>query len=174
MLMAACSGGGPAPANGKTEEAPAEKEASTEEKAPAKSETMEKNTMSASDTVQLMLKTVGETMNTMAYKPGRLSVPAGATVQLTLENTASAAAMIHNAVIIQIGKQMDVINAGAKVGQDGGFVPKDHPAVIAATELAQPGETVKLTFTAPDEPGTYQYICTYPGHQSMKGILLVK
>ncbi|MDR9441572.1 MAG: plastocyanin/azurin family copper-binding protein [Schleiferiaceae bacterium] len=171
MLMAACSGGGNAPANQETQEAPAEQEST--EKAPAQEETMEE-TMEEADTVALSLSTTGETMNTMAYEPKRLSVPAGATVKLTMENTASAEAMIHNAVFIQIGKQMDVINAGAKVGKDGGFVPEDHPAVIAATDLAQPGETVELTFTAPAKAGNYQYICTYPGHQSMKGTLIVK
>jgi azurin len=170
MLMVACSGGGNPPANQETQNAPAEKEAATEEKAPAEEKTMD----DSPKTVELTLKTTGETMNTMAYEPKRLSVPAGATVKLTLDNTASAEAMIHNAVFIQIGKQMDVINAGAKVGNEGGFVPKDHPAVIAATELAQPGETVELSFTAPEKAGTYQYICTYPGHKSMKGTLIVK
>lgn len=124
--------------------------------------------------VAVKLSASGETMSSMKYDQGRLSVPAGAKVNLTFENTASAEAMIHNAVFIQTGKQMDVINAGMEVGKEGGFVPEDHPAVIAATDLAQPGETVELSFTAPSKPGTYQYICTYPGHKSMKGILVVK
>lgn len=124
--------------------------------------------------VAVKLSASGETMSSMKYDQSRLSVPAGAKVNLTFENTASAEAMIHNAVFIQTGKQMDVINAGMEVGKEGGFVPEDHPAVIAATDLAQPGETVELSFTAPSKPGTYQYICTYPGHKSMKGILVVK
>lgn len=124
--------------------------------------------------VSLELKTIGETMNTMEYEPNRLEVPAGAKVNLTLVNEASAEAMIHNAVFIERGKQMEVIEAGMEAGKDGGYLDESHPAIIAATELAYPGETKTLTFTAPDEPGTYQYICTYPGHTSMKGILIVK
>lgn len=125
------------------------------------------------DEVTLELYTVGETMQTMQFEPTKLSVPAGAKVTLTLNNKASAEAMIHNAVIIKAGKQDAVIEAGLEAGPDMEYVP-EHPAVVAATDLATPGETVEITFTAPEKKGTYQYICTYPGHSAMKGVLLVK
>lgn len=123
--------------------------------------------------VSLSLKTTGETMADMAFEPKRLEAPAGAEITLTLENSASSAAMVHNAVFIQKGAQDEVIQAGMAAGVDNGFVGESDQ-IIAATALAQPGETVTLVFNAPSEPGTYQYICTYPGHASMKGILIVK
>jgi azurin len=53
------------------------------------------------------------------------------------------------------------------------YVPEDD-AVLAATDLAKPGETVTLTFTAPNEPGEYAYICTFPGHYAMmQGVMRV-
>ena len=48
--------------------------------------------------------------------------------------------------------------------------------VIAKTAFAGPGETVHVTFTVPDRPGRYPYICTFAGHYQagMKGTLVVK
>ena len=39
-----------------------------------------------------------------------------------------------------------------------------------------PGESVEVTFTAPDTPGDRPYICTFPGHYvgGMKGTLIVE
>lgn len=165
IFLTACGGGG-----NSNEEAAAMEE-STETVAQESQE--ETTTESTPEEVALTLTTVGETMSTMAFEPGRLEVPAGATINLTLKNEASAEAMIHNAVFIQRGTQDEVVADAMTVGKDGDFIP-NNPNVIASTDLAYPGETKTLTFTAPEEPGTYQYICTYPGHTAMKGILLVR
>lgn len=124
--------------------------------------------------VTINLYTVGETMQTMTFEPGRLQVSPGAEVTLILMNKAKSEAMIHNAVIIEPGKQNEVVEAALEAGPDNEYVPEGNPYIIAATGLADPGETVEVTFTAPEETGTYQYICTYPGHTAMKGVLLVK
>ncbi|MDZ7847525.1 MAG: plastocyanin/azurin family copper-binding protein [Owenweeksia sp.] len=169
-MLAACSG----PA-----EQPAEEGSTDSKSEAAKGGEMEMNSEMESETaepegsVTLNLKAVGETMTTMAYEPARLQAPAGAKVTLVLDNTAKSEAMIHNAVIIQAGKQKQVTEAGLAAGPDKDYTPAS-PFIVAATEMAKPGETVEVTFTAPDEPGTYQYICTYPGHTSMKGLLVVK
>src|SRR5207247_2052195 len=53
------------------------------------------------------------------------------------------------------------------------YVP-DSPKVLFATKLLDPGQKVKLAFTAPAEPGDYPYLCTYPGHwRRMIGTLAV-
>ena len=163
-MFAACSG----PAEQSAE--PAEQETIPAE------ESMELETEAVEETpeaVTLTLYTVGETMAEMAYEPSRLSVPAGAEVTLILENQATAEAMIHNAVIIEAGKQKEVAEAGLEAGPDNEYLPESE-FIVAATDLAQPGETVEVTFTAPEKKGTYQYICTYPGHLAMKGIFMVK
>ena len=123
--------------------------------------------------VTLNVKTVGETMTEMKYEPNRLEVAAGSLVTIILENTASSEAMIHNWVLIEAGSQSEVTQKALDAGVDKDFIP-DTPKIIAATGLANPGETQEMEFVAPDRKGTYQFICTYPGHTSMKGIFLVK
>ena len=47
--------------------------------------------------------------------------------------------------------------------------------VIASTKLLGPGEQEILTFTAPKDPGSYEYVCTFPGHFAMmRGVMKVK
>jgi len=123
--------------------------------------------------VEMVVYAKGETMTEMTYEPNRLEVPAGSIVTITLENKATSEAMIHNIVFIQKGKQTEVAEAGLEAGPEMEYIP-DNENIIAATSLAGPGETVEVEFTAPDKKGTYQFICTYPGHTAMKGILLVK
>lgn len=165
IFLSACGGGG----NSNEEGAAMEEKTET-----MTQESQEETTAESSpQEVSLTLTTVGETMATMAYEPSRLEAPAGATINLTLENEASAEAMIHNAVFIQRGTQEEVVADAMSVGKEADFIP-DNPNIIASTDLAYPGETKTLTFTAPEEPGTYQYICTYPGHTAMKGILIVR
>ncbi len=117
------------------------------------------------------VKTTGETMTDMAFAPKQLVVNAGAEVTITLTNEAESAAMVHNLVIINVGSQEEINTQAMEAGVDAEFVP-ENDNIIAATSLANPGEEVTVTFTAP-AAGTYQYICTYPGHASMKGILVV-
>lgn len=139
-----------------------------------KSESANGDMANANTTVERTVKAVGETMTTMKYDPEQIEVPAGATVKLTLDNTAKSEAMTHNLVVIQLGKQNEVVNAGLKAGSDKDYIPENDPNIIAATSLTKPGGSAEVTFQAPAKKGTYQYICTYPGHTSMKGILLVK
>ena len=64
---------------------------------------------------------------------------------------------------------MDIIGAAAdklitaKDGADKGYVPT-IPQVVAATPLVNPDQTYRLRFTAPATPGSYPFLCTFPGH----------
>ena len=50
----------------------------------------------------------------------------------------------------------------------------DRDQVIAHTKLIGGGESDTITFDAP-EKGTYEFICSFPGHyMSMKGKLIIK
>lgn len=164
-IMWSCGSGG-------NEDAAAETK-TTEEQNEAKEEPPMSEAEMVVEEVTINLETVGETMTTMAYSPKQISVSAGAEVTLTLKNSATSEAMIHNAVIIEAGKQTAVSDAALEAGATAGYLP-DASMYIAATSLAQPGETVELIFTAPTKKGTYQYICTYPGHTAMKGLMIVK
>ena len=57
------------------------------------------------------------------------------------------------------------------------YIPADKKAdVLASTKLAGPNETVEVSFKAPAKPGSYPFMCTFPGHYAagMKGTLVVK
>lgn len=113
--------------------------------------------------------------NQMEYEQTEFTVPAGEEISLTFENTATSPAMEHNVVILTSNDD-EVVNRVGQAGAaaaDNEYIPDDE-AVLAATGLASPGETVSMTFTAPSEPGTYRYICTYPGHYTvMQGTMTV-
>ena len=73
-------------------------------------------------------------------------------------------------------KQLDFVNAAA-MARATDFIPADmKDQVLAATTLAGPGETVEVTFKVPAAPGTYPYMCTFPGHfaAGMRGTIVVK
>ena len=114
--------------------------------------------------------------NKMEFAQKNLTVEAGQLVTLTFKNTASTEAMKHNVIVLK-GTGDDVIQrvgqAALQAGASKDYIPS-HPAVLASTALAAPGETVKVTFVAPTEPGTYSYICTFPGHYTvMQGTMTV-
>lgn len=123
--------------------------------------------------VEIQLKTIGETMADMEFSPKQVKVTAGSSVVVILDNEAEAGAMIHNFVLIKRGSADEVYPLAIEAGPDNNYVPADNDNVIAYTPMANPGETVKVEFDAP-EAGIYQFICTYPGHASMKGIFVVE
>jgi azurin len=98
-------------------------------------------------------------------------------IRLTSKGTLPKIAMAHNVVVLKLGaKQMEFANAAA-MARATDFIPPDmKDQVLAATTLAGPGETVEVTFKVPTAPGSYPYICTFPGHfaAGMKGTLVVK
>lgn len=114
---------------------------------------------------EMTIKPVG---NQMKYEQTEFTVEAGTEVSLTFNNVATSPAMKHNVVILDGSGDELVQRVGTAALQaaDSGYIPDDD-AIIAATDMADPGETVSMTFTAPSEPGTYTYICTFPGHYMM-------
>lgn len=121
----------------------------------------------------ILIKPVG---NEMRFEKTSFTVEAGQEVTLTFDNVATSPAMQHNVVIVNSDDDADVNRVGQEAiaaGEASEYVP-DDPVVLAYTPLAQPGETVEVTFTAPSEPGTYRYICTFPGHYMvMQGTMTV-
>jgi len=115
--------------------------------------------------------------NQMKFAQTEFTAEAGETVRLVFENVAESPSMVHNVLILNTNDEEVVERVGTEgqsAGQSAGYVPDDD-AIIAHTDLAQPGETVEVTFTAPDEPGEYTYVCTYPGHWAMmQGTMIVE
>jgi len=112
----------------------------------------------------------------MKFDKTELVVKPGAAVELAFTNN-DPMPMMHNLVLVKPGARREIVTAAAGLGAAGmanSFVPKSDK-VIAYTPLILTGNTYKLYFKAPTEPGKYEYICTYPGHGlTMWGILHVK
>jgi azurin len=111
----------------------------------------------------------------LAFDRTELSVRAGAEVELVLKNPDQ---MQHNAVIgrpgsfERLGAAADAL-ARSPNGAERGYVPSGSD-VVAATRLADPGETVRVRFKAPAAVGEYPFVCTFPGHwRVMRGVLKV-
>jgi len=116
---------------------------------------------------------VGTDSRAMIFDRTELTVPAGATVTVVFRNNLRSTPMPHNWVLVRPGNEQDVAEAGRKAGLKSDFLQRGDARVIAATPLTAPGGQRSVTFVAP-APGSYPYICTFPGHYLvMRGTLRV-
>ncbi|MDX1963882.1 MAG: GDSL-type esterase/lipase family protein [Pirellulales bacterium] len=111
----------------------------------------------------------------MAYDKEVLVVKAGKPVEFVLENTDL---MPHNFVIVRPGSLEEIGMLSEENAQKPGFAEKqfvpDSDKVLAKSALLQPRSVTRVSFNAPDQPGVYPYVCTYPGHwRRMYGALYV-
>lgn len=111
----------------------------------------------------------------LIFDKNAFTVKAGSTVELIFRNVDE---MPHNLLIVKPGKLEAVGEAAdrmAGIPESGKlhFVPQISD-VLFATKLIMIDEADTLRFKAPDLPGDYPYVCTYPGHwRSMNGIMRV-
>jgi len=99
------------------------------------------------------------------------------TIKLTTKSQLPKMAMAHNVVVIDKDADVGEIAQASMKARDNDYIaPEYEDQIIAATGLAGGGETVEVTFKVPEEPGNYEYICSFPGHfqAGMKGILTVQ
>ena len=110
----------------------------------------------------------------MIYDTERFTVAAGEPVALWFGNPDF---MPHNLIIGKPGSAPAIGMAAEALGADGfgvGFVP-EHEDVLVASRLLNHREAQLLEFTAPTEPGEYDFVCTFPGHwQRMRGVMVVE
>ena len=107
-------------------------------------------------------------MGKMAWDPKEFSVEPGALVSLRMDNPDT---MQHNMLLTTPGSLSEIGVAAEKLGEgvDGKrrqFVP-DSPKVLFVMGLVSPGQSGEMWFFAPEKPGTYPVVCTYPGHWRM-------
>lgn len=107
------------------------------------------------------------TMTEFGFEPNTISVTAGLPVELTLVNEGA----IEHDFVIEVIPVTDVSSSNSG---DHHMATEEHSEYDLHTSTAA-GETSTLTFT-PTEPGTYQIICSVPGHKDagMIGELIVK
>jgi azurin len=105
----------------------------------------------------------------------------GQKIVITLKNTGTTPklSMGHNLLVLDrnlneqnVNKFLDTASMAA--AQE--YVPPAAREVLAHTKLLGPGESDTITFNAPQIPGPYLYVCSFPGHysQGTKGIMTVK
>jgi azurin len=126
------------------------------------------------DTAELTELRVNTIVEQMKYDVTEFKVKAGKKIKLTFANPD---ALPHNLVIVNPGKATEIGLLATELGADGfkvDFIPKSDD-ILHSTKLLERGETVVLEFTAPTEPGDYEYVCTFPGHfLLMRGVLKVE
>lgn len=136
------------------------------EQAPEKKESAEKS--------QNEVLITGDDM--MKYSTKEIRVKAGEPVTLTLKHIGKLDinVMGHNWVLLKQGTDLIGFASKASAARDNDFIPADSEDVIANTKMLGGGESDTITFEAP-EPGTYQFLCTFPGHfAQMQGTFIVE
>ncbi|MEC5157736.1 azurin [Chryseobacterium sp. MP_3.2] len=124
------------------------------------------------DTIKITLNSNDK----MQYDLSQIDVNEGQTVVLTLNHTGTMpmASMGHNFVLLKQGTNLEKFEEKAGKAQKDGYIPTDKSDIIANTKLIGGGESDTITFMAP-EKGSYDYLCSFPGHYSvMKGKFNVK
>ena len=111
----------------------------------------------------------------MLYDKTLIVVETGKPVQILLINDD---AMPHNVVVVSPGAVEEIGPIAEKMSAEpdaqGRLYVPNSPKVLFATRMVEPGQQGKLSFTAPEEEGEYQYVCTFPGHwRRMVGTLAV-
>ncbi len=120
----------------------------------------------------IVIKTIPHEMK---YDKTAITAKAGAVVEIIFNNPDF---MQHNLLILRPGSMSKVGKAADALAQTPNgaslqYVP-DLPEVLFYTPLVNPSEKYSLKFRVPDVPGSYPYICSYPGHWSiMNGVLTV-
>ena len=110
--------------------------------------------------------------NKMKYETTSFKVKAGTTIRVVMDNTADVPVMKHNIVFLTEKRFIKEVGEAASSAPNN--IP-DNPAIIAYTPIADPESETEVVFKVPSTPGSYPYICTYPGHYlMMQGTMIVE
>ncbi|MDP6539889.1 MAG: plastocyanin/azurin family copper-binding protein [Planctomycetota bacterium] len=117
-----------------------------------------------------------ETASNLTFRQRSFRARPGELLRLELVNPDS---MPHNWVLARPGT-LEAVGELTSAGVSDPrafarhYVPKTDD-VLVHTDIVPPGGRAAITFRAPDEPGTYPYLCTFPGHwRIMNGRLVVE
>lgn len=109
----------------------------------------------------------------LKFDISEIQVKAGSKIKIVFNNNDD---MLHNLVITKPGAANAVGEAGLNLGLKGSemhYVP-NNDNVLFHTNIVEPEKSEAIYFVAPKQAGTYQFVCTFPGHFSlMQGRLKV-
>ncbi|WP_251359540.1 azurin [Kangiella sp. TOML190] len=111
----------------------------------------------------------------MQFDVSEIKVKAGEEVKLTLNHTGNLGkeVMGHNFVVLAVGTDAAAFGQAAMQAKDSDYIPANSEAVLAHTKVVGGGESDTISFTL--EKGTYDFICSFPGHWGiMKGKIIVE
>lgn len=121
--------------------------------------------------------TLGAT-DIMRFDPATIQATRGERLRVVLKPTSAMpkVAMAHNFVILKPGSDNAAFANASAMARPDFIAPALKSQVLVSTPLAGGGESVSAEFAAPAKPGSYTFICTFPGHfgGGMKGVLVVK
>jgi azurin/lysophospholipase L1-like esterase len=113
--------------------------------------------------------------NLLQFAPKEIHATAGQSVRIVFDNPDL---MLHNFVLIAPGAEEEVgALADAMASQpdamEKNYIPAS-PKILHHTLLVKPNERAEIQFTAPETPGRYPFLCTFPGHwRVMRGDLVI-
>ena len=117
-----------------------------------------------------------ESNDQMQYTTTELKATTGK-ITLTLKHNGKMGKTVmgHNLVILQPGTDAAPFALKAADAKDTDYIPASEEAsIIAHTKVIGGGESDTIEF-AISEKGTYDFICSFPGHYAiMKGKLIVE
>lgn len=113
----------------------------------------------------------------MKFNKNEIKVKAGQKVKLTLNHVGKMEknVMGHNWALLTKDADIAAVGQASAVAADTDYIPaamKDK--FIAHTKMLAGGESDTIEFDAP-APGTYTFMCTFPGHYAlMQGKFIVE
>jgi azurin len=117
--------------------------------------------------------------DTLKFSITRIDAAPGEALDVVLTNagTLPREVMGHNWILLKRGSDPEAFASAALGAKDTGYIPpslKDE--IVAHIDLLGPGKSGDVLFNAPAIPGTYPFLCSFPGHilSGMKGALVVK
>ncbi len=118
--------------------------------------------------------------DTMKFTVTEITAKPGEKLSVTFVNTGTTPkfSMGHNWVLLAGDTDVPAFLQAAAESVTTDYVPggAQGEKIIAASKLLGPKERDTVTFTAPTEPGRYEFICSFPGHYQvgMRGVLIVQ
>ena len=119
---------------------------------------------------------------TTGWDTPKITAKPGEELHIVLKATGTMPkmAMAHNFVLMKAGTSVAQINdftQQAALAAATAYIPAAKANLVLAhtPKVVGAGETTEVTFKAPTAPGTYTYLCSFPGHfaMGMKGTLTV-
>ncbi|MEO8494032.1 MAG: DUF6797 domain-containing protein [Planctomycetota bacterium] len=117
-----------------------------------------------------------ETGSNLSYQTRSFRVRAGEPIALTLSNPD---VVPHNWALVKPGTLQRVGDLANRLISDPEAVVRqyipDSTDVLAYTDVVLPRDEFTIYFQAPEQPGRYPYLCTFPGHWLvMNGEMIVE